>query len=443
MAGSKSASTATDPSIRGPVRGRAWWVRGLEAPRTFLLGILLLLVLLAIWARLAVVDKVVRVEGRIVPAGRSQQIQHLEGGIVATINTQEGALVHRGDLLLTIDATSVGATLSETAVKLAGQQARAARLEAEGRGSGAIAFPPDLEKSDVAAEERRLFQIRRQQLAQEVRVFEEQYRQRDAELRELDSRRTQLSAELATATERSALLAGLASRNAASRLEIIDASSREKRLETELASATASIPKVRAAIAEARARIDEAQTRFQSQTQADLVATRVEVDRLQQIMTAQTDRVSRTDVRAPTDGVINRIQVNTVGGVIRPGDVIVELTPTSGRLQIEAQAMPRDRGDLRPGLDVRVRLSAYDAGLLGPLDGRVSEISADTVPDGKKDPFYRVGIFVDSLPPAYADKLITPGMTVTGDVVTGQRTVWQYILSPLTNFTDNAFRDAR
>lgn len=443
MPGSRSVSTAANPPSCRPVQGKTAWIRGLETPRFFLLITILLLAAMVVWARLSIVDKVVRVEGRIVPAGRSQQIQHLEGGIIASINTREGAVVRKGDLLLTIDATSVEANLSETAVKLAGQQARAARLDAEVRGSTTVAFPAELAPTEAAQEEQRLFQIRRQQLMQEIRVFEEQYRQRDAELRELDSRRTQLGAELSTASERSKLLEGLAARNAASRLEIIDAASREQRLKTELASAIASIPKIRSAIAEAQARSEEAKSRFQSQAQAELVETRVEISRLQQISTAQSDRVSRTDVRAPGNGVINRIQVNTVGGVIRPGDVIVELTPTSERLLIEARALPRDRGDLRSGLTTKVRLSAYDTGILGTLDGQVSEISADTMPDGQKEPFYRVGILVDALPPAYADKLITPGMTVTGDIVTGQRTIWHYILSPVTDFTDNAFRDAR
>lgn len=450
MAGSKSASAAVESGLAVLVGGRrgwqpSWgaWRRRLETPRTFLAAVLALLILLVTWSGFAVVDRVVRVEGRIVPAGRSQQIQHLEGGIVASIATVEGATVHKGDLLLTIDATTAGATLSETEVKLTGQRIRAARLEAESRGADTVTFPPELAGTPAVEGERLLFLSRRRMLEQELRVFEEQGRQRDAELRELEGRRTRLVAELATARDRSALLDHLASRNAASRLEIIEASSREQRLGTEMSSADAMMPKLRAATGEARARGDEARARFRSGAQEDLVAARVEIDRLQQIVTAQTDRVSRTEVRAPADGIINRITVNTVGGVIKPGDVIVELTPTDGEVLIEARALPRDRGELRPGLDAKVRVSAYDTGALGTLTGRVAEVSADTVPDGRGDPFYRVGIRIDSIPDAYAGKLLAPGMTVTGDVVTGRRTALQYLVSPLTKFADNAFRDAR
>ena len=448
MAGSRSASAVADPAARplapAPLAALARrWRRRMEAPRTFLVAVLALFGLLTVWAVLAEVDQVVRVDGRIVPAGRTQQIQHLEGGIVAAINTSEGVSVKRGDLLLTIDATTAGATLSETEVKLTGSRIRAARLEAEARGLAAIAFPPELAASRVAEDERRLFATRTHKLEQELRVFEEQNRQRLAELADVENRRRQLQGELATARQRSAMLAGMASRNAASRLEVLDAQSREQRLATEMSEAEGAMPKIRAAIAESRARADEARARFRSQAQEDLVATRVEIDRLTQIITAQADRLTRTEVRAPADGVVNRITANTVGGVIKPGDVIVELTPTAGEVLIEARARPSDRGELRPGLNTKVRVSAYDSAALGTLTGRVVEVSADTVADAKGDAFYRVGIRIDALPPAYAGKLLAPGMTITGDVVTNRRTVARHLLSPLTKFADNTFRDAR
>lgn len=446
MVGSKSASTAAEapPAAAPALRtlGRRWR-RRLETPQTFLAAVLLVLAALVVWAMLAEVDQVVRVEGRIVPAGRAQQIQHLEGGIVASINTAEGQTVKKGDLLLTIDATSAGASLSETEVKLTAQRIRAARLEAEARGLSAIAFPPDLAVGRVAEDERRLFATRTHKLEQELRVFEEQNRQRQAELAELESRRQRLNNELATARQRSAMLNAMASRNAASRLEVLDAQSREQRTAIELGEVDGTIPKVRAGLAEARARADEARARFRALAQEDLVAAKAEIERLHQIITAQADRVTRTEVRAPADGVINRVTANTVGGVIKPGDAIVELTPTAGEVLVEARALPRDRGELRPGLTAKVRVSAYDAAALGTLSGQVVEVSADTVPDAKGEFHYRIGVRIDALPQSYAGKMLAPGMTVTGDIVTGRRTVARHLLSPLTKFADNTFRDAR
>ena len=168
-----------------------------------------------------------------------------------------------------------------------------------------------------------------------------------------------------------------------------------------------------------------------------------EIERLENAITAQNDRFTRTEVRAPVDGIVNRINVNTVGGVVKPGDTIIELTPTTDKVLIEAKARPSDRGELRTGLPAKVRVSAYDVGELGILTGHVTEVSADTVQEQRGDPYYRVVIQVDDLPESYAGKQIVPGMTITGDVVIGRRTVMKYIISPFAKFTYNAFRDAR
>jgi len=436
MDASKSASTGLEPVLPR-------LMRRLEGPRTFLVAAAAFVALLVVWAALAQVHRVVRVEGRIIPAGRSQQIQHLEGGIVASIDVAEGAAVKRGDLLLTIDATNAGAALGEIGVKLAGQRIRALRLQAEADGADRLELPVDLRSEASAATEMQLFLSRREKANQELAVYRQQVAQRTAERQELSARRARLAAEQETAHKRLRLLNGLAARNAASQLEILDAQSREQRLATELSEVGGSLPKVASAIAEAQARIDEARARYRAEAQADLASTLTEIDRLRQGMAAQSDRVSRTDIRAPVDGVVNRIAVNTVGGVVKPGESIVEITPTSGPLLIEARAHPRDRGELREGLDAHIRVSAYDSGMLGTLSGRVVEVSADTVADARGEPYYRVILRVDTLPAAYDGKLLAPGMTVSGDVVIGRRTVLGYLTSPLHRFSTNVFQDAR
>ena len=438
MDGSRSVSVVPE---RAPARRAAW--RRLETPTAFLLAAAALVCAAIAWAALAEVHRVVRVEGRIIPAGRAQQIQHLEGGIVATIDTAEGANVKRGDLLLTIDATNAGAALGEIGVKLAGQRIRAIRLQAEAEGAERLSLPADLAKEASAEAERQLFLSRREKFVQEQAVYREQVRQRTAELREVEGRRVRVGAERETAAKRLALIRGMAERAAASQLELLEAQSREQRLATEVADAEANLPKIKAAIDEAAARIDESRARYRAEAQGELAQTLTEIDRLRQTLAAQSDRVSRTEVRAPVDGVINRIAVNTVGGVVKAGETLVEITPTSGPLMLEARARPHDRGELRAGLGARVRVSAYDSGEVGVLDARVEEISADTVFDAKGEAYYRVLLRVDSLPPAYAGRLLSPGMTITGDVVIGARTVLAYLTSPLRRFSDHVFQDAR
>ncbi len=457
MPGSRSVSSATRLAI--PTWGtlprrwaglvpalptRAAVLRRLEEPQTYLWLMAAVLLLTVLWASLATVDRVVRVEGRVIPAGRTQSIGHLEGGIVSAIMVQEGAVVHKGEVLLTIDDTSAQANLAESKVKLEGLRVKAIRLTDEARGQTTMTVPGDMRQNpELVQTELRLFTARRQKLEEETRIFEEQIRQNNAELQEVQSRHVKLLGEMETAHERLKLIAGMASRHAASELEVLDARSREQRLLTELSDAEGALPKIAGAIAEAQARIQDASARYRADAEGELSPTLVEIDRLQNLVTTQADRFTRTEVRAPVNGIVNRITTNTVGGVIKPGDTIIEITPTAENVLLEARAHPRDRGDLRAGLPAKVRISAYDVGELGTLSGHVVEVSADTMPDSRGEPYYRVLIRVDQVPQSYAGKQLVPGMTITGDVVTGERTIMQYITSPFTRFVFNAFRDAR
>lgn len=417
--------------------------RPLENPRVLLGTVSGVLIFLLLWASLANVERVVRVEGRLIPAGKSQQIQHLEGGIVATIDTIEGASVAKGDRLLTIDNTSADATVGESQAKLSAERIRAARLQAEAEAKDDFPVDPELAKTPSAIVERQLFMSRRSKVEQELRVYQEQVQQKTAELNEVISRRRRLEVELETARQRLAMVVKLMERNAASQLEMLDAKSREQRLATEIGDAESAVPKLRAALAELEARIQESKARFRAEAQGDLIKSLGEIERLEQVMTSQSDRLTRTEVRAPVAGVVNRLAVTTVGGVIKPGETIAEITPFTSMLQIEARANPKDRGELRPGLPAHIRISAHDAASLGVLGGKVTDVGADTVADQKGEAYYRVTLLVDKLPPSYENRLMSPGMTATGDVVIGKRTVLNYLLSPLNKFAYNAFRDAR
>lgn len=414
-----------------------------ENPRTWLLAIAALLAGLFLWMGCTTIDQVVRVEGKVIPAGRSRQIQHLEGGIVASIDTAEGVPVKRGDLLLTIDNTSVEASLSEVRIKLNSQRVRAARLDAEANGRAALSFPADLAASPVAAAELHLFAARRAKLEQEISVHQSAITQRNADIEEVEQRHGRLVAEKETARQRLEMEQNMAAHGAASRIEVLEAQSRDQRLKTEIGEAEGTVPKLRAAIAEEAARIETARAEFTAQAHNDLVATLEEIDRLRQSMTANADRLRRTEIRAPVDGVVNHISVNTVGGVVKPGETLVELTPTTRAVVVEARASPRDRGYLRVGLEAGVRVSAFDAGELGLLKGRVTEVGSDSQPDTRNDPFYQVNILVDSIPASYGGRDLVPGMVVSADIVTGQRSVLAYLLSPIRKFTYATFRDPR
>ena len=416
---------------------------GLESSGLFLLFLLGMIVFLIAWSSSAQINQVIRVEGKIIPTGRSQQVQHLEGGIVAAIHTREGAKVKRGDLLISIDQTAMVANLSEMRIRLQSQRVRAVRLQAESKGLSSLHFPPDLAATAMADAENSLFLARRSKQEEEISVHEEAIHQRSAEIAIADQKRTRLSTEKETAGQRLNILENMSSKGVASQIEVLEAQSRDQRLKTEMGETEGAIPRAKAAIAEEHARIAAVTAEFRAQASNDLVSTLAEIQRLQQSLTTDTDRVKRSEIRAPIDGTVNRINVNTLGAVVKSGETLIELTPQTDGVVIEARANPRDRGYLHPGQTAEIRISAFDASELGLLRGKVTEVGSDSIADGHNEPYYQVNILVNSIPPSYKGRDFVPGMTVTADIVAGERTVLFYLLSPLHKFTYAILRDPR
>lgn len=426
----------------------------MERPRAFVLLLTLVLVGMGVWSTRAWVDRVVRAEGKVIPASRSQVIQHLEGGIVASIDTREGALVKKGDVLMSIADTGVGSRLGELQVKLAAARARIERLSAEIDGSSVprngaqAALGTSQPRIDA---EFRLFLERQMKMRSEVDVLREQVRQKEAELSDLQTRRVSVAQELETARSQLKVLNGLAEKRAASQLEVLDARARVERLETQLREAEGAIPKIRATISEVQARIRVAQSQFRTDASSELAAAQTELDRMLEEERAEKDRVARTDIRAPVDGMVNRLHVNTLGGVVRPGDPVMEITPLDTKILIEARVMPAERGELIVGLPARARISAYDFGVYGTLPGKLVEVSADTLGEERaaaagfagQQAFYRVQVEIDTRPYTERGMSILPGMTSSVDIVIGQRTIFQYLLSPLLRFNYHVFQESR
>lgn len=419
------------------------WLKRMEKNTLFLSVIIGCLVLSILWSSVFEIDRIVRVEGKVIPTGHSRPVQHLEGGIVSSIDTTEAAIVKQGDLLLTIDNTTAGASLNEGKIKLIGLRTKAARLEAEAAIAAELIFPEDIATEESSKQERNLFLSRKSKLNNELRVHQETIQQHKAALLEAENHKNSLEGELVVAQKRTQMLEAMAARKAASQMDFLEAQSRERRLDTEIKETENAKPKLQAALATEQARLASLTSDFRSAAQTELVDVKAEIDRLNQTMSAVTDRYKRTEVRSPIDGVINRLHVTSIGSVVKPGETLVEITPASSDMLIEARVPPRDRGELRTGIPSKVRVSAYDAAELGVLTGAVSEISADTMLDPEGVAYYRVKIHVGSVPPTYTDHPVLPGMTTTADLVTGHRTVFAHILSPFRKFTNNMFRDAR
>lgn len=406
--------------------------------RSFVVLVLLSILAFVTWSSLARIDTIVRANGRIVPAGKSQIVQHLEGGIVKKILVQEGEVVKAGQSLMELADVQARSSLGQERTNLSSLRGREARLLAEATGQGKINFPKDLVDEEVKAAEIAAFNARRARLSEEARVLRDQSAQKRGDIAEAESRRRNLLSELEVAKQQYRVIEGLNRDNAASHLELLDSQSRVQKLSSQIAEAESMIPRLRAAVSETESRVGELWARYRAEASSELTQVRTDIEKSSMVIDTNTDRLDRNIVRAPVAGFINRLVIATVGGVVRPGEVLMEITPEDKNVLIEARAKPNDRANLRSGLPTRVRIGAYDYATYGAMLGKVTEVSADTLVDEHEGRYYRVMITVRA---DQQDLVVVPGMTAVADIVVGKRTVLSYILSPLMRFRDVAFRD--
>lgn len=393
------------------------------------------------WASEAKVDVIVRAEGRVVPAGKPQIVQHLEGGIVRKLNVSEGQRVKAGEALVELSDIQAKSTLGRERTTLDALRGKEARLLAESQGLAGINFPKNLADQDVKNAELAAFRARRARLSEEIRVLRDQNGQKRGEISEADSRRRSLMAELDVAKQQYRVIEGLSRENAASHLELLESQSRIQKLSTQISEAESAIPRLRSAASETDSRASEVWARFRAEASSELTQVRSDIERSSMEINSNTDRLDRNIVRAPVSGFVNRLVITTIGGVVRPGEALMEITPAEAGVMIEAKSQPNDRANLHSGLPARVRIGAYDYASYGALDGKVTEVSADTLMDERETRYYR--IVINATGHQTQAFQTVPGMTAVADIVVGKRTVLSYLLSPLLKFKDRAFRDPR
>ncbi|PUE43367.1 HlyD family type I secretion periplasmic adaptor subunit [Limnohabitans sp. Hippo3] len=412
----------------------------LTVDQRLLLALALLVCSAMVWAMVSPVDQIVRAEGRIIAAGRAQIVQHLEGGIVQQILVREGQVVSAGDVLMRLSDVQANTSVQQGRSRLHALMAQQARLTAEAQGQTEPQFAPDIPE-DIQREARNAFKERLARVRSERAVISQQHTQRQAELSEARSRIVSTQVELDLARKQSTLMDVLAKKGAASQMELLESQSRTQRLTTTLNDIQASLPRLQAAVSELSARLEESSARFRAEARTELTQVSAELAKLSLAVDGDTDRLDRTEVRAPTSGYINRLNFNTMGGVVKPGEVLLEITPNQGPVAVEARVRPNDRASLRPGLSTRVMIGAYDYAIYGALNGRLVEVSADTLPDESGQRYYRVLIQTDTPSQRMASLAILPGMTARADVVLAQRSVMTYLLSPLLRFKQQAFTE--
>ena len=366
--------------------------------------LVLFLIAAGLWASRAELDEVTRGAGKVIPSSSVQIIESLEGGLLESIPVREGDIVEAGDILLKIDDTLFAATYQENISRRDALEARMARLRAESEGLELISFPGEIAKrrSDLVASETELLVKRRS---------------------DLETGLATVRRSLQLAQQEMGMTRPLEKKGIVSKVEIL-------RLER--------------TINELEGSISNLTSLFQKEALEEFDRTRSELEALLESIKGYGDRVDRAVVRSPVRGTINRIHINTVGRVIGAGESIMEIVPLDDTLLIEANVRPSDIAFLHPGQEAVVKVTAYDFAIYGGLDGHVEHIGADTTLDENGLSFYQIKVRTaeSSLRDREGGALpIIPGMVTEVDILTGKKTVLQYLLKPVLRAKARAFRE--
>lgn len=370
----------------------------LQGPRAFthiILWTVAIFLLIAItWAKFAILDEVTTGEGKVIPSSQIQVIQNLEGGIIKKMLVQEGAIVEKDQVLMQIDDIRFSASYKEARKKIADYEIEIARLTAETQ-KKPFKLSPKLVKNNpgLAAAEQALYQSRVQEYKQ-------------------------LNDTLKFAQDELNLTRPLVRKGAVSRVEVLRLERTVNELKGKLIT-------------------------FNSHSLNRLNELKGELAALEASHMADKDRLTRTTVRSPVKGIIKQIKVSTIGGVIQPGMDILEIVPLNDTLLIEAKIRPSDIGFIHPGQKAVVKLTAYDFSIYGGLDGKVEQISADTITNEKEESFYliRVRTKQNYLGTKEDPLYIIPGMLASVDILTGRKSVLAYLLKPILKAKERALRE--
>lgn len=365
-----------------------------------------LVVVFVIWAKIARVEEITQGEATVISRSREQVIQSLEGGILEEMNVREGDIVKKGQVLLKIDPTRAQTSYREANSKAIGLKATLARLRAEAF-SQPLVFPPEVRgETDVVQMETKAYNARRHALDESIAALERSYALQQKEV---------------------ALAEPLAAKGLMSDVELL----RMKRAANELKS-----------------QMVERRNRYQADANSELTKLELELAQTNESLVGRRDVLSRTTIVAPVYGTVKNVRVNTIGGVIQPGEHILEIVPLEDQLLVEGKIKPSDVAFLRPGQPAMVKITAYDFGIYGGLKGKVQYISPDTLKDdakaatGKDATFYRVQVLTDR---AYLDAggkhlPILPGMIAHVEIRTGEKTILDFLLKPIFKARE-AFRE--
>lgn len=396
------------------------------------------------WAYFTELEQVAVAQGIVVPAGQIKTVQHLEGGIIQSINVKEGDKVSEGQELLQLVLGAQNLNREEIQARIDGLTLKRVRLEAEANGED-LRLPLDIaeRQRDIANSERRTYAGRRNELESTLRGLEGQVTERELEVKEFQAQKASLERELGQLDQKFQISKGLLKDGLTTRVEHLEIEQEIEKLKGQIEVIEVAVPRTRAALEGARERLKEERLKFQSAANGELGQIDQELARAREQLQQATRQADRTFIASPIDGVIKKLYVNTLGGVVQPGEIIMEIVPSGQALLIEAKLDPKERGFIEEGLPALVKVSTYDFVRYGGLDGRVSLIAPDATVDEQGNSFYRVVVETDKnyLGASEDEFPILPGMVASVDIKTGTQSVAEFLIRPVLKLRSEGFRE--
>ncbi|WCE31994.1 HlyD family type I secretion periplasmic adaptor subunit [Vibrio sp. SCSIO 43137] len=415
------------------------------------------------WAAWAEIDKVTVGQGKVIPSSQLQVVQNLEGGLVKRLLVSEGEQVEEGQQLILIDDTRFRSDFREREQQVANLTASVLQLSASITSVvikedftnqnwqksvkinfNKLSFPPAMSEEQPALVKRQIAEYRQdlENLDNRISVLAQQVNQKQQELVELKARARNLKTSFNFAKRELEITEPLAEDGVVPKIELLKLQRQLNDTRREMTSTELKIPTLESAIREATLSRVDAALKFRSEQQEKLNQAQDKLSALTESAVGLEDRVNRTVVVSPVAGTIKKLYINTVGGVIQPGMDLIEIVPSEDTLLVEAKIAPQDIAFLRPGLHAVVKFSAYDFTRYGGLEGVLEHISADTIQDEEGNSFYLVRVRTDEHKfGAMGELPIIPGMTTSVDIITGKRTVLDYLLKPILSAQQTALRE--
>ncbi len=403
-----------------------------------------LVVLFFIWAAVCEVEILARGQGQVVPTREIQIVQSLEGGILQELLVGEGDIVEKGQVLLRISDIQFSSEERGTEARFLSLMIKKARLEAEAKGEP-FELPEDLKEKapGVAANELSLYNSRQSELANAIAILGDKINKGEAELAEIGARISSFASSRSLLQEELEITRRMVEKKAAPKID-------EIRLERELNDISGQIRAARerrtgleAQLRAYKNELKDQRDKFRTQSLSELNEIETEISALEESLKTIEDRVFRTEVRSPVRGVVNNIAIKTIGGVIEPAQKLVEIVPMDDDLKIIAKVSPNDIAFLEKGQPVKVNVSAYDPRRYGKLDGYLERIGASSVSDREGNIFFEIEVRTERNYLGTRDNPlpVTPGMVAQTDIITGKRTILEYLAKPVLQAKDKALTE--